>query len=73
MGLDIVFKIKKAWEKFSKTHPQFLGFLEDVSKHGVVEGTTLTLAVRYPDGTEKATDLRVEAPDLDLIKILQEL
>ena len=71
--LDLLLKGKQAWEAFSRNHPQFPAFLQDVKSKGVVEGTDITVTVTYPDGQVKKAGLHVKPSDLELLAMLQEL
>ena len=65
-----MFKMKDAWAKFSQNHPKVPAFLDNVKNRGFEEGQEIAIAVRYPDGTEYKTGIRVQNADLDLLKIL---
>ena len=71
MDLGAMFKMKDAWQKFSNTHPKVPTFLDSVKNKGFVEGQEIAIAVRYPDGTEFKTGIRVQQSDLDLLNIIK--
>ena len=70
MKFDAIFKARQAWNKFSATHPKVPVFVEDVKAKGVCEGTEVAVAIRYPDGTEYKTGIRVRPEDMELFDML---
>lgn len=73
MGIPNPFALKDAWSKFSATHPRVPGFINDVKNKGFIEGQEIAIAIRYPDGTEYKTGIKVRAEDLALLDILKSL
>ena len=71
MDIGAIFKAKEAWKKFSGTHPKVPTFIDSIRKKGFEEGQEIAIAVRYPDGTEFKTGIRVQKSDLDLLDILK--
>lgn len=71
MDIGAIFKAKEAWRKFSGTHPKVPAFIDSIRKKGFEEGQEIAIAVRYPDGTEFKTGIRVQKSDLDLLDILK--
>lgn len=73
LGLGDIWKIKAAWDKFTRNHPKFPAFLNAVQTKGVPEDTVLGLTVTYPDGQKLETNLKVTREDLDLIEELRKI
>ncbi|MBQ7246277.1 MAG: hypothetical protein IJS33_05105 [Firmicutes bacterium] len=73
MGIPNPFALKDAWNKFSATHPKVPKFIDDVKNKGFCEGQEIAIAIRYPDGTEHKTGIRVRAEDLALLEMLKGL
>ena len=71
MDIGAMFKAKDAWHKFSENHPKVPKFLDSIRSKGFEEGQEIAIAVRYPDGTEYKTGIRVQKSDLDLLDIVK--
>lgn len=64
---------KQAKAKFMANHPKVESFINDVNNRGFCEGQEIAVAVRYPDGTEYKTGIRVTESDLQLLNMLKGL
>lgn len=73
MDLGALFKMKQSWEVFTKNHPRVPAFLSQVGSKGACENMEIAVAVRYPDGTEFKTGIRVVPSDLQLLDTLKNL
>ncbi|MDO4488606.1 MAG: hypothetical protein Q4B67_05930 [Eubacteriales bacterium] len=75
MGLKFgdMMKMKGAWDRFCKGHPKFPMFLNAIRRKTVNEGTIISVSLEYPDGEKYATNLKVTAEDLELLRTLQEI
>ena len=62
----------QAKAKFMENHPQVQTFLDDVNRREPEVGQEVAIAVRYPDGTEYKTGVRVTEGDLDLLNTLRQ-
>ena len=71
MDIGAMFKIKDAWGKFTANHTRIPGFLDSIKDKGFVEGQEIAIAVRYPDGTEFKTGIKVQKTDLDLLDLVK--
>ena len=71
MDIGAMFKMKESWQKFSNNHPKVPGFLDNVRTKGFYEGQEIAIAVRYPDGTEYKTGIRLQKSDLELLDIVK--
>ena len=73
MDLSTLMKLRQAWNTFSANHPKVPPFLKAVKNRPFVPGTEIAVAIRYPDGTEAKTGIRVQPADLELLNSLREL
>ena len=73
MNFESIFKVMQAKDKFMSTHPKMEKFLEDVEAKGFCEKQEIAVAVRYPDGTEYKTGIRVTKSDMELLNALGNL
>ena len=73
MDIGGLFKAREAWNKFTTTHPKVPGFLNSVKNKGFEEGQEIAIAIRYPDGTEFKTGIRVQQSDLELLELARSL
>ena len=64
---------KQAKEKFMANHPKLEPFMDNVNAKGFCPGQEIAIAVRYPDGTEYKTGIKVTESDLQLLNMLKEL
>lgn len=71
MDFGNLFKIKGAWDKFTKNHPKFPQFISAVQKKGIREDSIIEIKVTDPDGTELCTNIRVTSSDLALFNELK--
>lgn len=68
-----LFKMKSAWDTFTKNHPKFPMFLTAVRQNGFREGSMIEINVTTPDGKTLSTNLRLTASDMELFKELSEM
>ena len=75
MNLDFgaMLRLRGAWQKFNENHPRAVAFGNDVAAKGFCEGQEIAVAVRYPDGTEYRTGIRVRESDLELLEIVKSM
>ena len=73
MDFGAVFKLKQAWNVFCGNHPKVPGFVAEVSAKQPCVGQEIAVAVRYPDGTEVKTGIRLQESDLELLELLQKM
>ncbi|MCQ2561669.1 MAG: hypothetical protein MJ186_06445 [Clostridia bacterium] len=71
--MSSIMKIKQSWDSFCAAHPKFPGFLSSVRAKGFCEGQEIAIAIRYPDGTEYKTGIRVKESDLALLDTLKNM
>jgi hypothetical protein len=72
MNLQTLMTLNQSKEKFMVNHPQVQPFLDDVNRREPEVGQEVAIAVRYPDGTEYKTGVRVTEGDLDLLNTLRQ-
>ena len=70
MDFRAIFKLKQAWETFTRNHPKVPPFISGVQSKGAAEGMEIAVAVRYPDGTEFKTGVRLTASDMEALREL---
>lgn len=70
MDLRVFFKLKQAWETFAKNHPKVPPFISGIQSKGAAEGMEIAVAVRYPDGTEYKTGVRLTDSDMEILRDL---
>lgn len=72
MNFQTLMTLNQSKEKFMTNHPQVQPFLDDVNRREPEVGQEVAIAVRYPDGTEYKTGVRVTEGDLDLLNTLRQ-
>lgn len=65
------FKMQKALASVFMNHQKLPGFINDVKNKGMCEGMEVAVAIRYPDGTEYKTGIRVKQSDIDALEELK--
>ena len=71
MDIGAMFKARESWAKFTANHPRVPAFLDSVRNKGFTEDQEIAIAVRYPDGTEFKTGIRVQKSDLEILDLLK--
>jgi len=66
-------QIKVHWNIFKTNHPKVEPFIEDIKSTPVCENMEIAIAIRYPDGKELKTGIRVTQSDLSLLDDVQKL
>ena len=69
MDIQALFTAKAAWKKFTQTHPKVPKFMKQIREKGFEPGQEIAIAVRYPDGTELKTGIRVQESDMELLEL----
>ena len=72
-NFQMLMAAKQAKEKFMNNHPKVETFIDDVNSKGFCADQEIAVAVRYPDGTEYKTGIRVTESDLQLLNMLKGL
>ena len=73
MDFSALFNIKNQMDAFKYNHPKLETFAAGIRNKGFCEGQEIAIAVRYPDGTELKTGIRVQASDLEFLRNLEQL
>lgn len=66
--LNAITRIKNDWTCFLNNHPKISPFLNNVKYKGSCAGQEIAIAIRYPDGTEYKTGIRLTETDMDLMR-----
>jgi len=66
-------KLKNEWEIFSKNHPKFSKFLNEVNKSAVEEGTIIEINVTTASGKTLSSNVKLTETDVELLHELSEL
>ena len=73
MDFSAIMQLQNLWRNFLAQHPKVPAFLAGVQNKGFCAGQEIAIAVRYPDGTEYKTGIRVTADDLAMLNTLRNL
>lgn len=73
MGLGTTMKLTKMFTEFAGRHPKIAPFLTGVRSKGLEERMEVAIAIRYPDGTEYKTGIRLTQEDVQLLRELKNI
>ncbi len=75
MNPAIMLKLMNAKNTFSKNHPKFEAFIQNVlmGGNGIPEGTVIEITVTKPGEEPVTTNMKVLQSDLDMVESLKEL
>lgn len=73
MNLESMFHARSAWKVFKRNHPRLEPFMDAVQNKGYCAGMEIAVAVRYPDGEEYKTGIRVTESDMELIDLARSM
>ena len=73
MNLEQMLRARSAWNVFRQNHPKVPVFIDSVENRGFCEGMEIAIAVRYPDGEQYKTGIRVTAEDMELMDMLRSM
>ena len=73
LNIQSLMMLNQAKSRFMENHPQVQPFLDNVNSREPEVGQEVAIAVRYPDGTEYKTGVRITEGDLELLYSLREL
>ena len=71
MDVGALLKAKQAWETFKGNHPKFEPFLGAVKQRGICEDAIINIDIKYPDGSNIKTNVRVTESDLELMELVK--
>ena len=73
LNLSALGKIKNEWNGFKYRHPKINDFLYCLKGKDIVEGQEIAIAIRYPDGSEVKTGIRLNKDDLEFLETVKNL
>ncbi|MCR4686887.1 MAG: hypothetical protein K5659_04910 [Lachnospiraceae bacterium] len=68
MNPAMLLQFKKKWEEFAQRHPRFVQFANALASADVGEGSVIDVTVTLPDGRQMASNLRLTAEDIEMIR-----
>ena len=72
-NMEMLMKVRQAYSTFLANHPKIPVFMNQVKEKGFTERTEIAVAIRYPDGTEIKTGIRVRESDLELLNMVKNM
>lgn len=66
-------QMKNAWNGFTERHPKLPKFFEAVSQKALREGAVMEISVTTPEGEKLASNIRLTAEDMEVIRELKEM
>ena len=73
MDFSSLLGLKAQIDTFKYNHPKIAEFTQNIRNQGFCENQEIAIAVRYPDGTEFKTGIRVQSSDIEFLKTLSQL
>ena len=73
LNLNALMNFNQTKKRFMDNHPSVQPFLDDINSRDPEPGQEVAIAVRYPDGTEYKTGVRITESDLELLYTLREM
>ncbi len=73
MDMGMIFKLKGAWDTFTRNHPKFPMFLAAMKNTGIREGSVIAVSITDPEGKTIDTNIKVTASDLELFEMLKNM
>ncbi|MBR0456364.1 MAG: hypothetical protein IJJ01_06805 [Firmicutes bacterium] len=73
LNFQSLLTFNSAKNKFLSNHPAVQPFIDNLNSRDPEPGQEVAIAVRYPDGTEYKTGVKVTEDDLQLLNLLKEL
>lgn len=61
-------QFRNKWNEFAQRHPKFPQFIYALRQRGIEEGTIIEIQVKTADGKELATNLKLTAEDVEILK-----
>ena len=71
MNIGALFNIKKDLNAFKSNHPKLVPEVKKVLSKGFCEDQEIAVAIRYPDGTEVKTGIRLQETDLPFFETIK--
>ena len=73
LNFQSLLTFNSAKSKFLANHPNVEPFIDRLNARNPEVGQEVAIAVRYPDGTEYKTGVRITEDDMQLLELLREL
>ena len=73
MNPAMLFQMKGLWERFERNHPKFPKFLQAAGRECLEDGTVIEITITKPDGEKIASNLKLNAEDMELIQALEKI
>ena len=73
LNFQSLLTFSSAKSKFLANHPNVEPFIDELNSRDPEVGQEVAIAVRYPDGTECKTGVRITEDDMQLLELLREL
>lgn len=73
MSFKDMMALKGAFDGFTARHPKVVPFVEGVRANGMQAGQEVAIAVRYPNGAEYKTGIRLSEEDLQMLETLKHM
>ncbi|MBQ3791056.1 MAG: hypothetical protein II800_08995 [Lachnospiraceae bacterium] len=70
MNPMLLLQMQQRFLQFQQEHPRFMPFLTAVRDHGLEEGSVIDIKVTTPDGKNLATNIKLNANDMEAIQTL---
>lgn len=64
-------KMRSMWNTFKQNHPKFPYFLQAAARDGLQEGNIIEISIKTTDGKVLASNIRLTASDMELIRELK--
>ena len=72
-NMEMVMKLKNAWDRFTMNHPKFPAYLNAVRNSGIQEGDIIAVSITKPDGTVLDTNIKVQPSDIELFNTIKNM
>ena len=73
MDFNAIMRLQQEWNNFQMRHQKVPAFLAGIRSKQPCVGQEIAVAIRYPDGSEFKTGIRVTAEDLALLETLKSI
>ena len=73
LNFQSLLTFNSAKSKFLANHPNVEPFIDELNSRDPEVGQEVAIAVRYPDGTEYKTGIRITEDDMQMLSMLREL
>ena len=70
MNPMLLLQMQQRFIQFQQEHPRVMPFLTAVRDHGLAEGSVIDIKVTTPDGKNLATNIKLNANDMEAIQTI---